>query len=72
MLSEIFFFKNSNIKNTHVLLKKKKRKKKKYPAHACNPSHSAGRDQEVRGSKPAQASRDPIWKKTYHKKGLVE
>jgi hypothetical protein len=34
-------------------------------AHACNPSYSGGRDQEDRGSKPAQAkcSRDPISKK---------
>jgi hypothetical protein len=25
-------------------------------AHACNPSYSEGRDQEDRGSKPAQAN----------------
>jgi hypothetical protein len=25
-------------------------------AHACNPSYSGGRDQEDRGSKPAQAN----------------
>jgi hypothetical protein len=33
--------------------------------HTCNPSYSYGRDQEYRGSKPAQAnsSRDPISKK---------
>jgi hypothetical protein len=41
-------------------------------AHVCNPSCSGGRDQENRGSKPACAnsSRDPISKKTLHKKGL--
>jgi hypothetical protein len=33
-------------------------------AHTCNPSYSGGRDQEDRGSKPAQAnsSWDPISK----------
>jgi hypothetical protein len=33
-------------------------------AHTCNPSYSRGRDQEDRGSKPAQAnsSCDPISK----------
>jgi hypothetical protein len=43
-------------------------------AHTCNPSYSGGRDQEDRGSKPAQfnSSRDPILKKTHHQKGLVE
>jgi hypothetical protein len=45
--------------------------------HTCNPSYSEGRDQEDRGSKPAQAnsSRDPISKKRKKKpsqKGLVE
>jgi hypothetical protein len=42
-------------------------------AHACNPSHSGGRDQENCSSKPAWAdsSRDYL-KKTHHKKGLVE
>jgi hypothetical protein len=42
--------------------------------HACNPSYSGGRDQEDRGSKPAQgnSSRDPYLKKTITKKGLVE
>jgi hypothetical protein len=39
-------------------------------AHACNPSYSGGRDQEARGSKPAQAnnSRDPISKKPVTRK----
>jgi hypothetical protein len=43
-------------------------------AHTCNPSYSGGRDQEDCSSKPAQANsfRDPILKKTLHKKGLVE
>jgi hypothetical protein len=43
-------------------------------AHACNPRSSGGRNQEDRGSKPAQAnsSRDPILKKIHHKKGLAE
>jgi hypothetical protein len=44
-------------------------------AHTCNPSYSGGRDQEDRGSKPAQAnsSGDPISKKIFHKKkGLVQ
>jgi hypothetical protein len=38
-------------------------------AHAYNPSYLEGRDQEVQGSKPAQAnsSRDPTLKKTHHK-----
>jgi hypothetical protein len=42
-------------------------------AHTCNPSYSGGRDQEVRDSKPSQAnsSRDPIVKKTLHKRGGV-
>jgi hypothetical protein len=33
-------------------------------AHACNPSYSGGRDEEVHGSKPARANslRDPILK----------
>jgi hypothetical protein len=33
-------------------------------AHACNPSYSGGRNQEDRGSKPAQANgwQDPISK----------
>jgi hypothetical protein len=40
-------------------------------AHACNPSHSGGRDQEEHGSKPAQpnSSRDPISKISIVKKG---
>jgi hypothetical protein len=43
-------------------------------AHACNPSYLVGRDQEDRNSKPAWANllKDPILKKTYHEKGLVE
>jgi hypothetical protein len=41
-------------------------------AHACNPSYSGGRDQEDRGSKPAQenSSRDYL-ETTLHKKGIV-
>jgi hypothetical protein len=43
-------------------------------AHTCNPSYSGGRDQEDYGWKPTWANslRDPISKKTLHKKGLVE
>jgi hypothetical protein len=43
-------------------------------AHACNPNYSGGRDQEDRSSKPAKTntSGDPILKKIFHKKGLVE
>jgi hypothetical protein len=43
-------------------------------AHAYNPSYSGGGDQGTHGSKPAWANspRDPILKKTHHKKGLVE
>jgi hypothetical protein len=43
-------------------------------AHAYKPSNSGGRDQEDHSSKPAWAnsSTDPILKKTFHKKGLVE
>jgi hypothetical protein len=43
-------------------------------AHTCNPSYSRGRDQEDHGSKPAQANslRDPISKKTHHKKRAEE
>jgi hypothetical protein len=39
-------------------------------AHTCNPSYSGGRDQEDCGLKPtwANSSRDPISKKTLHKK----
>jgi hypothetical protein len=39
-------------------------------AHACNPSHSGGRDQENHGLKPAQANslQDPILEKTLHQK----
>jgi hypothetical protein len=42
-------------------------------AHTCNPSYSAGRDQEDRGSKPARANslRDLISKKTLHKNRAV-
>jgi hypothetical protein len=37
---------------------------------ACNTSYSGGRDQGSHGSKPTQANilRDPILKKTHHKK----
>jgi NADPH-dependent ferric siderophore reductase len=40
-------------------------------AHACNPSHSGGGDQEDCSSKPARAnsSQDPILKKPFTKKG---
>jgi hypothetical protein len=43
-------------------------------AHACNASYSGGRDQEDRGSKPAQAnsSRRSYLEKHHHKKGLVQ
>jgi hypothetical protein len=43
-------------------------------AHSCNPSYLQARDQEDHCWKPALAnsSQDPILKKTYHKKGLVE
>jgi hypothetical protein len=43
-------------------------------AHTCNASYSGGRDQEDHDSKPAQAnsSQDPISKKPFTKKGLVE
>jgi hypothetical protein len=43
-------------------------------AHTCNPSYSAGRDQEDRGSKPALGKQFTrlYLKKTLHKKGLVE
>jgi hypothetical protein len=63
------------------LKKKENRKKKKkgdesqaLVAHACNPNYSGGRDQEDRSSKPAKTntSGDPILKKIFHKKGLVE
>jgi hypothetical protein len=39
-------------------------------AHTCNPRYSGGRDQDDRGSKPAQAnsSRDSISKKTLTKR----
>jgi hypothetical protein len=38
--------------------------------HACNPSHSGGRDQEHHGSKPApeNSSQDPILTKPYVKR----
>jgi hypothetical protein len=46
-----------NIIKTTKLKKKKKQKGSRAPvAHACNPSHSGGRDQEDFGSKPAQAN----------------
>jgi hypothetical protein len=40
-------------------------------AHACEPSDSGGRDQEDRGSKPAQGNslRDPVLKNASPKKG---
>jgi hypothetical protein len=43
-------------------------------AHACNPSYSGGRDQEDRGSKPAQANNStrPYLEKPFRKIGLVE
>jgi hypothetical protein len=41
-------------------------------AHTCNPSYSGGRDQEDHSSKPAIGSQDPIFKKPFHKKGLVK
>jgi hypothetical protein len=43
-------------------------------AHTYNPSSSGGRYQQDHSSKPAQAnsSRDSIWKKSHHKKQLVE
>jgi hypothetical protein len=42
--------------------------------HACNPSHSGGRGQENRGSKPARANsyRRPYLEKPFPKIGLVE
>jgi hypothetical protein len=45
--------------------------KSKVSAHACNPSYSAGRDQEAHDSKPAWANsfRDPALKKPITKKG---
>jgi hypothetical protein len=39
-------------------------------AHACNPGYSGGRDQEDRGSKPAQANSSQ--EKKNHNKELVE
>jgi hypothetical protein len=43
-------------------------------AHTCNPSYTGGRDQDAHSSKPAWVNslQDPILKKTYHKKLLVE
>jgi hypothetical protein len=43
-------------------------------AHTCNPNYSGGRDQEDRGSNPAQANSSvrPYLKKTLQKKELVE
>jgi hypothetical protein len=48
----------------------KRKMKKKIKCLACNPSSSGGRDQEDNALKLAWAnsSRDPISKKTYHKK----
>jgi hypothetical protein len=56
-----------------MVLGQEKRKKGRAPVtHSCNPSYSGGRDQEDRGSKPAQANSISKKKKIYHKKGLVE
>jgi hypothetical protein len=43
-------------------------------AHACNPSYSGGRDQEDRGSKPAQAnsSSRPYLENPFTKMGLLQ
>jgi hypothetical protein len=43
-------------------------------AHACNPSYSGRRDQEDHVPNPtwANSSQDPISKKPFTKKGLVE
>jgi hypothetical protein len=44
-------------------------------AHTCNPSYSAGRDQEDHGSKevsPGKYFARPYLEKPYHKKWLVE
>jgi hypothetical protein len=43
-------------------------------AHVCNPSYSAGRDQEDHDSMPAQGncSQDPILEKNITKIGLME
>jgi hypothetical protein len=43
-------------------------------AHSCNPSYSAGRDQEDHGSKPVSSKSfmTPYLEKTHRKKGLVE
>jgi hypothetical protein len=62
------------VKKFKLYLKKKKREIQVLVAHACNSSYSGGRDQEDHSSKPAweNSSRDPILKKTHHKKGLVE
>jgi hypothetical protein len=40
-------------------------------AHTCNLSYSGGKEQEDRGSKPAQenSSQDPVLKKPFRKKG---
>jgi hypothetical protein len=50
------------------------REKENVVTHSCNPSYSGDRDQEGQVSKPAGAnsSRDPILKKPFTKKGLVE
>jgi hypothetical protein len=52
----------------------KKKSSRVLVAHTCNPSHSGGRDQEDHSLKPTWAisSRDPILKKPFTKKGLVE
>jgi hypothetical protein len=53
------------------IFKKKKKRNWAPVVHACNPNYSGGRD---RGLKPARASssREPVLKKTHHKKELVE
>jgi hypothetical protein len=41
-------------------------------AHACNPSYSGGKDQEVHSSKPALANSSPYLEKPFTKIGLME
>jgi hypothetical protein len=54
--------------NVYINLQYKNKLTQAPVAHTCNPSYSGGRDQEDRGSKPAQenTSWDPIWKKPKH------
>jgi hypothetical protein len=56
--------------STNFVRLKKKCLSSELVAHACNPSYSGGSDQEDCSSKPDQAnsSRDPISKKTHHKR----